>query len=232
MGRPRRQEPRRAHLLAATQRVLERDGLVGLRVREVAAEAEMSPASVLYYYPDSFQLATLTLAQIAREAASERAAIAASIPHPYQRLVALVLHDVADPLPDIRRAFCEIPSKVVDHPELAALLEFVLQDQIAVFQAAIEDGVLSGHLPSDVDARLAARSLVALLRVTDVCRLAELQTAAAAREHLLAQLDALVRPRPVPVDHTGGIARDLSRDRPREAATRPGHPARLDSPRV
>lgn len=228
MGRPRRQEPRRAQLLAATQRVLERDGLVGLRVREIAAEAGVSPASVLYYFPDSFQLAVLTLGQIARESASERAAIAASIPHPYQRLVALVLQDVADPLPSIRRAFCEIPSKATDHPELAALLEFVLQDQIAVFQAAVEDGVLSGHLPADIDAHLAARALVALLRVTDVCRLAGLQTTLAAREHLLAQLDALVRPRPAPADHGGG----QPYDRPREVATRPDRAEQLGSPRV
>ena len=74
MGRPRRQEPKRAHLIAAAQRVLARDGLVGLRVREVAAEAQVSPGSVIYYYPDSFQLAVEALDLVVRTRASERAA--------------------------------------------------------------------------------------------------------------------------------------------------------------
>jgi AcrR family transcriptional regulator len=189
MGRPRRQEPRRAQLIAATQRVLARDGLVGLRVREVAAEAGMSPASVLYYFPDSFQLAVQAMDQAAHACATERAAVAASIPDPAQRVVALVMMDIPDPLPGIRRAFCEIPGQVTDHPELAALIDFVLRDQIAVMQAAIEDGAASGAFVTAGDPELLARGIVANLHAINPYRVCGLETAQQARARMLAHLE-------------------------------------------
>ncbi|MBL8932504.1 MAG: TetR/AcrR family transcriptional regulator [Kineosporiaceae bacterium] len=204
MGRPRRQEPRRAHLLAAARRVLERDGLVGLRVREVAAEAGVSPAAVLYYYPDSFQLSVQALTQFVQGKATENAAVAASVPDPYQRLIELVLLDVPDPLPGIRRALCEVPALVAEHPELAEVMAFTLAEQSAVIRAAIEDGILSGLISPTVDAELAARAIVGMLRFTDTCRVAGLVPSDEARRHALAQLHALIGVEP-PV-HAGLVA--------------------------
>ena len=43
---------RRAQLAAAARAVLLERGAVGLRVKDVAARAGLSPSSVLYYYPD------------------------------------------------------------------------------------------------------------------------------------------------------------------------------------
>ncbi len=56
MARPRNQAARRAQLIdAATQAVLQR-GSANARLRDVAEHAGLTPASVLYYYPDLDEL--------------------------------------------------------------------------------------------------------------------------------------------------------------------------------
>jgi len=198
MGRPRRQEPRRAHLIAATQRVLARDGLAGLRVREIAAEAEMSPASVLYYFPDSFQLVLQALDQQARAMASERAAVAAATPDPLDRLRALVRLDLPDELLGVQRAFCEIPGQVGDHPELASVMEFVVCDQVAAYTAALQDAQASERIDPHVDVAGLAHGLVASLRGAELYVLCGLLSAAQARPKVISGVELLFRPsRPV-----------------------------------
>ena len=51
-----RSEPSRQSLVSAAGRVISDKGLQGLRVREVAATAGLSPAAVLYHYPDNSDL--------------------------------------------------------------------------------------------------------------------------------------------------------------------------------
>jgi AcrR family transcriptional regulator len=189
MGRPRRQEPRRAHLIAATQRVLARDGLVGLRVREIAAEAGVSPASVLYYFPDSYQLAVQALDQAAHRWATERAATAASVPDPVQRVAAMVTMEIPDALPGMARAFCEIPGQLREHPELAVPLTFLIEDQVAVLTAAIEDGVASGAFLPIADLDRLARTSVALLHACINYQAWGVQTAAQGRSLVFAHLE-------------------------------------------
>ncbi len=189
MGRPRRQEPRRAHLIAATQRVLARDGLVGLRVREVAAEAGVSPASVLYYFPDSFQLAVQALDQAAHSWATERAATAASVPDPGQRLAAMVAMEIPDTLHGMTRAFCEIPGQLREHPELAIPMRFLVEDQVAILTAAIADGVAAGAFLPIADLDLLARTSVALLHACINYQACGLQTAAQGRALVIAHLE-------------------------------------------
>jgi AcrR family transcriptional regulator len=192
MGRPRRQESRRAHLIAATQRVLARDGLVGLRVREVATEAGMSPASVLYYFPDSSQLAAQALEHVLHAAGTERSATAASIPDPFERLLALINLDIPDPLPGIRRALCEIPGRLEDHPELARLMACVVREQVAVYRSALEDALAASQRGGGPDVGLLARCLVADLIGTDLYRFCGLETAAEARHRVLTTVEGLV----------------------------------------
>lgn len=192
MGRPRRQEPRRAQLIAATQRVLARDGLVGLRVREVAAEAGVSPASVLYYYPDSSRLAVEAMDHAARAWATERAATAASVPDPLQRVAALVSMELPDTMPGMARAFCEVPGQVRDHPELSCLLAFLIEDQVTVLTAAIVDGVASGAFLPVADLEHLARSCVALLHASTTYQACGLRNAAESRALVFTYLEGFL----------------------------------------
>ena len=54
MGRDGAQTSRR--VLDAVGRIVAARGLEGIRIREIAAEAELSPGSVLYHFPDHSQL--------------------------------------------------------------------------------------------------------------------------------------------------------------------------------
>jgi AcrR family transcriptional regulator len=193
--------------VAAAQRVLARDGLAGMRVREVAAEAQLSPASVLYYFPDSFQLAVQALELTVHSWATEWAATAASTADPAERLVALVAMEIPDPLPGMRRAVCEIPSQVGNHPELRPLIDFLVNDQVSVISAALQDGVASGVFRRDLDVETAARGMVAVLHATNVYRVCELETAEQARARVIHYAEAVLGCRlpmdGVPREHLG-----------------------------
>ena len=54
--RPKDQAGRRAQLAKAARRVLLERGAVGVRVKDIADRAGLSPSSVLYYYPDIAEL--------------------------------------------------------------------------------------------------------------------------------------------------------------------------------
>ncbi len=188
MGRPRRQEPKRALLLAAAGQVLAREGLGGLRVREVAAEAQVSPASVLYYFPDSFLLAVQAFDVAVRTLASDRAAIAASIPDPLRRLTALIDLDLSGSQPGITRALAEAPLLVEEHPGLLPVLESMLDGEVEAYSAVIEDGVSSGVFSTDLPAVAAARGVVHHLHAARLLQSGGLQGATEARAVLMAVL--------------------------------------------
>jgi DNA-binding transcriptional regulator YbjK len=61
-GRKRKGDRRRQRLLAATIRLVARAGVAGVTQRAVAAEAELPPSAVLYYFStvDELLVATLT----------------------------------------------------------------------------------------------------------------------------------------------------------------------------
>lgn len=52
MARPKNQTVRRQQLVGAAESVIAERGLVGLRVKDVADRAGLSPGLVSYYYPD------------------------------------------------------------------------------------------------------------------------------------------------------------------------------------
>lgn len=56
MAKSKRSDLSRRSLIAAASEVISDRGIQGIRVREVAAKAGMSPAAVLYHYPDNADL--------------------------------------------------------------------------------------------------------------------------------------------------------------------------------
>ncbi|MGH3492866.1 MAG: TetR/AcrR family transcriptional regulator [Sciscionella sp.] len=70
-GRKLRGERRRAEIVAATLRVIERDGVAGVSHRGVAAEAGVPPASTTYYFDSLDDLLIATLLHCAEDMATE-----------------------------------------------------------------------------------------------------------------------------------------------------------------
>ncbi|MER5453032.1 TetR family transcriptional regulator [Streptomyces sp. NPDC002764] len=56
MARPKNQAERRAQLIDATARTVVELGATATKLRDVARVAGVTPASVLYYYPDIQEL--------------------------------------------------------------------------------------------------------------------------------------------------------------------------------
>ncbi|WP_344231580.1 TetR/AcrR family transcriptional regulator [Kribbella hippodromi] len=70
-GRRVRGEQRRSELLAATLAVIERDGVAGVSHRVVAAEADVSVASITYHFPTLDALLVAALQSAAEDLAVE-----------------------------------------------------------------------------------------------------------------------------------------------------------------
>ncbi|MGW1340467.1 TetR/AcrR family transcriptional regulator [Kribbella sp. NPDC002412] len=70
-GRRRRGELRRGELLRATLAVVERDGVAGVSHRAVAAEADVSVASITYHFPTLDDLLVAALTWAAEDLAAE-----------------------------------------------------------------------------------------------------------------------------------------------------------------
>ncbi|GAA2841429.1 TetR/AcrR family transcriptional regulator [Kribbella solani] len=70
-GRRMRGEQRRNELLAATLAVIERDGVAGVSHRVVAAEADVSVASITYHFPTLDALLVAALQSAAEDLAAE-----------------------------------------------------------------------------------------------------------------------------------------------------------------
>src|SRR4030067_1019498 len=90
MARPKNQEEPRRELRRAASRAIAAGGSMRVSVRDVAQEAGMSPASVLYYYPDLKQLGTGALQHGMERFYERRHARAESIDDPRARMVATI----------------------------------------------------------------------------------------------------------------------------------------------
>lgn len=89
MARPKEQTARRGEIVAACRRAIVTRGLAGLRIKDVAQEAGLSPGSVSYYYRDFDDL----LADVHQDAVDrfywERLHAIESVTEPVRQLVAL-----------------------------------------------------------------------------------------------------------------------------------------------
>jgi len=186
MPRPRDQAARRAQLVeAAAQAVLSR-GAANARLRDVAVEAGLTPASVLYYYPDLgellaavFERGTQTYIVHRREAveaatgawARLQACIRSGIPFPGEaEITSRLLYEL-------------LPVTFRNDAANAQELQFVA-DQAALYQQILEEGEATGEFQLIADAAFLARNFVALEDGYGI----EVLTKASSAEHVAAQL--------------------------------------------
>ncbi len=163
-----------------------------MRVREVAAEAELSPAAVLYYFPDFFALAMQAVSLAGSSRASERAAVAASVPHPARRLVALVALDLPEQVDGASRMLIDLPTMTREHPELVPLIDELVTGQFDVYRSVVLDGVVSGVFAADIDANEVTRGLLALLHSAHAAHVIGLENVDTVRPWVLACLGRLL----------------------------------------
>lgn len=163
MARRKDQDARRAQLAEAAERALLARGLEGLRLRDVAEEAGMTPAAVLYYYSDLDQLMRETFQQAIDRFCRERETTAETFDDARDRMHSCIAAGVATG-PDDRlpRLLFEYWPRSLRDPRAAALDSTLTERQIAVYYGILVLGQAQGHFRLTVPARTVAACLVAM----------------------------------------------------------------------
>ena len=157
------QRRRREQLVAAARAVLLDRGALGLRVKDVAERAGLTPSSVLYYYPELADL----LFEVTREAM-----------HRYGERRAEAIRELADPLGQLRlaihlgvptgpgdeesRLLYELDALTGTSQVFATLSASFFDRQVALYERVLERGAESGAFTLIAGAETLARGLVAL----------------------------------------------------------------------
>ncbi|MFD7983463.1 TetR/AcrR family transcriptional regulator [Kitasatospora indigofera] len=162
MAAKKGQQARRAELGAAVQRALMTRGLEGLRLRDIADEAGVTPAAVLYYgdldalVHETYQAAIERYSE-QREAATEAFADAPG------KLRACIERGVADGPDDaLTRLLFEYWPRCLRDPRAAALDSALTERQIALYQGILVLGQAQGSFTLTDPPRLLAASIVAM----------------------------------------------------------------------
>lgn len=164
MPRPRNQTARRAQLVqAAAQAVLER-GVTNARLRDIADQAGLTPASVLYYYPDINDLLVAVFEQGIETYVLRRREAAEAAPTAWAGLAACVASGIpfpGDAETTSRLLYELLPVAFRSETAGARQRAFVAQ-QTELYQRVLEEGADNGEFRLVAPADFIARSLVAL----------------------------------------------------------------------
>lgn len=162
MARPRRQDARRAEIITAATVAIAERGLIGLRIKDIAAAAQLSPGSVAYYYPELDDLLLAVHGTAVERFYRGRRDVMAQCDGPLDQLGALVDLGICDPDDPMWPALYELhlhSARVTRHAELMARL-FDLE--ASLYREVIADGVRTGDFVINGDAADIAATAVAL----------------------------------------------------------------------
>jgi AcrR family transcriptional regulator len=154
---------RRAQLADAARAVLLDRGAVGLRVKDVAARAGLSPSTVLYYYPDLDDL----LLEVSRDAISRyterRAEAIRPLADPADQLRLVIRLGVpTGPDDEESRLLYELDALTGSSEAFALLSASFFDRQALLYERVLERGAAAGAFSLGADAETLARGLVAL----------------------------------------------------------------------
>ena len=185
-------DTRRVSLIAATARVLARDGAAGTSVRAIAKEAGVSPGLVTHHFGSVDALIAATYAQVDSEvAAALDAAVAQAGGDPHARLRAYVAASFAAPIGtrDLLATWIAFWSLVLSRPDVAALHD----SGYARFRGRLE-ALLADCEVASGERRAAAIAITALVDGLwlELCLSPAVLTPADAREIAEAQIGRLL----------------------------------------
>ncbi|WP_166385962.1 TetR/AcrR family transcriptional regulator [Catellatospora methionotrophica] len=163
MARPKRQDARRAYLLAATRSAIMARGLAHVRVRDIADAAGMSPGTVTYYFRDVQDLFQDVYDEAVERFYLHRSHAATLHDDPTRRLAAMI--DSGLPSGPDDELCCLLyefsPQARMRHGE-AAMRRSLFDRQAELYEHILRDGADRQAFRLAVPAADAARNLVAL----------------------------------------------------------------------
>jgi AcrR family transcriptional regulator len=161
--RPRKQAERRRQLANAGRHVLLERGAVGVRVKDIAERAGITPSSVLYYYPRIDEL----MMEVSREAmeryAERRSRQVRLLDDPVGQL-RLTVHLGVPTGPDDEdsRLLYELDAFIGSSPAFRVLSSSFFDRQVQLYQQVLESGAARGVFRLGTDADSLARGMVAM----------------------------------------------------------------------
>jgi AcrR family transcriptional regulator len=162
VARPKRQDERRAQLVAATASAIADRGLSDLRLKHIADEAGLSVGSVLYYYPDLDALLVEVHQQVLDQFYVARVdALAAEI-DPAAQLRLLVEQGIRAEPETTMRAIYELHVAAARDESHAALLTRLWESEVSLYESVLRRGADDRVFTLRDDARAIAETVVAL----------------------------------------------------------------------
>jgi AcrR family transcriptional regulator len=161
--RKKDQTLRRSQLIDAARHVLLQRGAVGLRVKDIAAEANLAPSSVLYYYPDvSDLLLEVGRAAMTRYAEGRAEAIRAETGALAKLRLAVHLGVPTGPDDEESRLLYEIDALTGTSRAFDVLSAAFFDRQVQLYETVIETGAAAGELEPARPPLTIARGIVAM----------------------------------------------------------------------
>jgi AcrR family transcriptional regulator len=163
MSKSRRGIESRHGLIAAAREAIRDHGVGGLRIRDIAARAGMSPAGVLYHYPEFADLTVDVHRAAVDDFFSERAQVLDAMADPSSRLVAAIRSGLpAHPRDETMGLLYELHGVANRSPLHAALMTSLWEREELLFRGLVQSGVDAGVFKPTVAPHLVATALIAL----------------------------------------------------------------------
>jgi AcrR family transcriptional regulator len=163
MARRKDQEARRNEVTAAATRAIARMGAEGVRVSDVADEAGLSPATVMYYFPTRRELMAAAFTRAIERFHDRRRLAIAGLEDPVAKLVEMIRNGFPTGPDDeeVLILYLALPVVRAD-PDVAALLMRLTRSQVEDYIWILEDGAARGVFALGAEAAVIADHIVAL----------------------------------------------------------------------
>ncbi len=154
---------RREQLRAAARAVMLERGAVGVRVKDIAERASLSPSLVLYYYPELDDLLLDVSRDAMRRYAERRTEAVEAVEDPAAQLaLAIRLGVPTGPEDDESRLLYELDALTGSSPLFATMSAGFFDRQAILYERIVARGVATGAFVVSTDPETIARGLVAL----------------------------------------------------------------------
>lgn len=164
MARPKNQGPRRQQLIEAATEAVVRHGVSEARLADIAGEAGLTPASVLYYYPDVRELFTAVFEHGHQAYCARREAHVAEAEGAVAKLAACIRSGVPRPGPSehASRVLYELMPVVLRHEQAATQYRGFIERQVALYRDVLDAGLAERVFVLGEPVEALAQSFVAL----------------------------------------------------------------------
>jgi DNA-binding transcriptional regulator YbjK len=149
--------------VAAASKLVARNGLASVTLRDVANAAGVTSGAVLYYYDGLDELFTAAYDRAVERFCRDREEAVAGLADAAARLALAVRLGVpAGPDDAEIRMLYELEAVAFRSPECAALMAAYIERQVAMYASMLEVGAAVGRLALTAGSRSIARNIVAL----------------------------------------------------------------------